>query len=89
MDVAISQGVQCAGLVDLQRCGYRWIRVDGPMVRASARFAVGIELDAAHVVGELAALRVKEKADPANMVFGSIGVVDLLPQAYFYVEDLI
>jgi hypothetical protein len=76
------------GLGNLETYGGTGIGICGPCIGAPRSFAVGVELEVPHVIGELASLGLEVEANPANVVLRGIGMGNLLAHAHGDIEGL-
>ena len=65
------------------------VGIDRSFVRPLGRLAMGVELEAGHIVGELLSIRMEVQADPADVVLGRVGMGDLLAQGDFDFKELV
>ena len=86
VDVAKRQRLEGARRGDLHHHHHLRVRVDGSLVGAGHRLAVGREGKVPHLVRELLALRVEVQVDPVNVMLGGVRVRDLLADADLHLE---
>ena len=88
VDIAHGQRVKRPRDTDLHRRGCLVVGVHGTFIRSGSRFAVCQEFKMANLMAERLSLRMKKETDPADVMFGRVGMGDLLPQCDLYLKKL-